>query len=269
MTRKATIAPTFEYPIAGLAVRTNREVAALAETGYTDGAVEILFQTIEEGAGDPPAIEGGWVTLPPEGGPQAYLHSDGKEARVVETAGIDRAQQLRRVVPFASALQGRIVLHGSGARFDDRAVVFVGRSGVGKSRLAAALGDLGFQKLSDDLLPCRVWDEEVVVPLDPQAEGPASLLLAGVFFLKRVKGIASPRAIELGKKDAVARLCRHGFGEVGKAPAWASQFPVYARLADQARTAILSLPDDLPRLPTAAARVAEICRAAVESGVSS
>jgi hypothetical protein len=49
-------------------------------------------------------------------------------------------------------LHHELVLHASAVRVDDRALAFVGRSGMGKSTLATALCDLGHALVTDDLL---------------------------------------------------------------------------------------------------------------------
>jgi hypothetical protein len=58
-------------------------------------------------------------------------------------------------------LRHELVLHASAVRAGDRAIAFVGSSGMGKSTLAAALCDHGCDLVSDDLL--RV-DQGVVHP---------------------------------------------------------------------------------------------------------
>ena len=58
-------------------------------------------------------------------------------------------------------LNGHLVLHASAVTTGDRAVAFVGSSGMGKSTLAAALCGIGCGLVSDDLL--RV-DDGVVFP---------------------------------------------------------------------------------------------------------
>ena len=47
--------------------------------------------------------------------------------------------------------RGQVVLHASAVRVGDRAVLFCGASGAGKSTMAAALGELGFALLADDV----------------------------------------------------------------------------------------------------------------------
>jgi len=47
--------------------------------------------------------------------------------------------------------RGQVVLHASAVRVGDRAVLFCGASGAGKSTMAAALGERGFALLADDV----------------------------------------------------------------------------------------------------------------------
>ena len=53
-------------------------------------------------------------------------------------------------LPLWLALQGVPVLHASAASFDERAVAFIGRSGMGKSTLCAALNHTG-HGIAEDL----------------------------------------------------------------------------------------------------------------------
>ena len=60
-------------------------------------------------------------------------------------------------------LRGSVVLHASAVIVDGQAMLFCGRSGAGKSTLAAALGERGYEMMSDDLCPLspgedgRLW----------------------------------------------------------------------------------------------------------------
>lgn len=60
-------------------------------------------------------------------------------------------------------LKGRLVLHGSAAKIDGLAFIFLGPAGAGKSTLAAALATRGCPILSDDVLPIIERDDEIWV----------------------------------------------------------------------------------------------------------
>ncbi|ARU55248.1 HPr kinase [Oleiphilus messinensis] len=65
--------------------------------------------------------------------------------------------------------QGRFVLHGSAVVKDDTCLVFLGRSGIGKSTLAQALCQTGFQMLSDDLCSISFENNQALLhPAYPQ-----------------------------------------------------------------------------------------------------
>jgi len=55
-------------------------------------------------------------------------------------------------------LHGTPLLHGSAVRMGDRAMLFVGRKGAGKSTVAAALAARGCEVLSDDVIALRCED---------------------------------------------------------------------------------------------------------------
>jgi hypothetical protein len=75
-------------------------------------------------------------------------------------------------------LHNRLVLHASAVQVDDRALAFVGKSGMGKSTLATALSLEGYPLLSDDLL--RVDAELLVHPGATETRlRPAARSLAG------------------------------------------------------------------------------------------
>lgn len=57
---------------------------------------------------------------------------------------------LNQVLPLAWSRQGRLVLHASAVELEGRAVAFVGRSGFGKSTLAASFASAGRRLLCDD-----------------------------------------------------------------------------------------------------------------------
>jgi hypothetical protein len=57
---------------------------------------------------------------------------------------------VNQVVPLSLSQQGMLVLHGSAVEVNGVAVAFVGKSGMGKSTLAAKLSMLGMPFLTDD-----------------------------------------------------------------------------------------------------------------------
>jgi hypothetical protein len=59
---------------------------------------------------------------------------------------------LGSVLAFTLRLRGRVPLHASAIVIDDRAVVFAGAAGAGKSSTAAACALLGYPVVSDDIV---------------------------------------------------------------------------------------------------------------------
>lgn len=66
------------------------------------------------------------------------------------------------VLAFAMRLRGLVPLHASGVAIDDRAVLFAGDPGAGKSTTVAAFAALGFPALSDDVVPVSSASAELV-----------------------------------------------------------------------------------------------------------
>jgi hypothetical protein len=67
----------------------------------------------------------------------------------------------RTVLGLLCHLRGLIPLHASCVRIGDGVVAFTGRSGIGKSSMAAALWRLGYPIASDDVCVIQVGDEGV------------------------------------------------------------------------------------------------------------
>ena len=99
-----------------------------------------------------------------------FLISDGREIEMLAEPGVEEEDAL--VFLLGSALgvllyqRGQIVLHASAVLVGERAVLFTGRAGAGKSTLAAALDARGYPIINDDV--CRVdFDEQrrpIVLP---------------------------------------------------------------------------------------------------------
>ncbi len=143
---------------------------------------------------------------------------------------------VRRVLPFAAALQGAVILHASAVSAGDGVHAFIGASTAGKSTLAARLTASGFEQISDDLLPCR-------------------LPLRSLNFLSRHEAQAQVTRIPLSRVETMQRLLVNGFGEMNLPAIWATQFRCYDQLANSIPAFDLCLPDDLSRLDESVGRV--------------
>ena len=98
-----------------------------------------------------------------------YYVQNGKTITIEKNAGISDLliQAYLFGTVFANILQyrGYLVLHGSAIKVDDRAIIFSGKSGAGKSTTAAAFIKRGYTLLTDD-----------VVALSPNVDGTFSLV---------------------------------------------------------------------------------------------
>src|SRR5687768_14290027 len=100
----------FTYSIAGVEIETNRAVAEMSARGYTDIAASVIFCMDNEVVPrqDWQLLPGGHANLP------AHISADGKQVIIWEApppdSRSDYAREIRRVVPFISALQQQIIL---------------------------------------------------------------------------------------------------------------------------------------------------------------
>lgn len=70
---------------------------------------------------------------------------------------------LNHVVPYALYMQKKFLLHASGVAFNDGGFIFLGRSGAGKSSLAASLKDMHFA-CEDSALIKSISNELFLMP---------------------------------------------------------------------------------------------------------
>lgn len=70
------------------------------------------------------------------------------------------------ILGVALHLSGKIALHSSAVMVNDKAVLFCGTTGAGKSTIAAALEGRGYPILSDDLCTLDIVDNKVFVHSD-------------------------------------------------------------------------------------------------------
>lgn len=244
--------------LAGARVFSNCPIPALPQSGYHDRDVEIVFIPQTGAAAKhsqntevaPPC----GIALPPATGLRGQIAEDGRWAAIEEYPDQlqDRALSVRRVLPFAVALQGEVTLHAAAVSGASAVHAFVGASGAGKSTLAASLAGLGMQTLADDLLPCRMRDGAVAVPID---QNQSFLPLRAVYFLARRGDAEYVSRTQLSSADCLKRLLVHGFGEVGLKKAWAVQFALYECIARTIPAYDLLVPDCLPHLQDSARAV--------------
>jgi len=170
---------------------------------------------------------------------------------------VDHNQLVRQVVPFAAALQGRLMLHAAAVSIGRRCHAFIGASGAGKSTLAARLEAEGCALLSEDLLPCEIVGGAIQVPHSSGRTAPEPVPLEAVHFLERVPGITNLSLERLDRLGCLRLLLRHGFGELAVPRVWAVQFEHYQAIASQCQAFRLVMPDDLSLLPRAVAQLAQ------------
>lgn len=257
----------FTYTVAGLRVITNRRAEDLQRSGYFDGTVNIAFTCQQDPAGTVTEVSPGssgkgssWHRFVGEATGSAFLRNDGKAVVIPEneTTPSDYGAQIRWCLPFASALQGKAMLHASAVRAGETVSAFIGASRAGKSTLANQLTSLGFFKAADDLLPCRVDDGRVWVPLPPDDNGTGTRTpLGAVYFLSHTGNPKQLRCIPLSKKSTFQKLIVNGFGELASPQVWATQFSFYHQLTENTPAYELVLPDDRSRLPESARIFAE------------
>lgn len=103
-----------------------------------------------------------------------YLVLDGREIYVAPADGSQdddvRLFLLGSVLAALLHQRGMLVLHGSAIVTESGVVVFVGPSGVGKSTLAAALGQRGYRIMADDVCALQIDAQGIplVYPSFPQ-----------------------------------------------------------------------------------------------------
>jgi len=245
--------------ISGLRVAADRPLVELEPCTDPEVDLQVLFRAdpggeVEVGVLSSADSSGDWFKLMDEDVALAWIRADGRLALVAETEALVRGFDVavRRVVPFAAALQGRVMLHAAAVLADDGVHAFIGASGAGKSTLVEGLGKQGLPVLTDDLLLCLPTDSGVVVPpCQPDEGGDSVSALTAVYFIERDPALKELSLEELPDDECFKRLLQHGFGELGVPKIWAAQFELYSMISEQCRAHRLQLPDSLDRLPDA------------------
>ncbi len=90
--------------------------------------------------------------------------------RFIEDDGVFRLFALSEALGLKLFQKGYFLLHGSAVKIGQKALVFIGNPGAGKSTTIAAFAKAGFTVLSDDLVAISFDDEAkpVVLPAFPE-----------------------------------------------------------------------------------------------------
>src|SRR5438105_3551225 len=153
----------FGYAVFGLRVASEIELPELPRgTGRADVTIrrgptpDLIADPVIEGVLYQAAPGRLRLTVP---NVATFLATDGTD--VVVAAQPDATPEEVRLFLYGSVLgailqqRGILTLHASAVTDGDRAILFAGASGRGKSTLAAAFLDLGYQLLSDDVVAIR------------------------------------------------------------------------------------------------------------------
>lgn len=242
------VSPKFQYFVAGVTINSNK-LAFLPRSGFSDCSLNIQFTDRLPDFAMDKHIE---LDADEVCRSKVYFDKDGKTAYVKATADSDCPQetaiQIRRVVPFSAALQGKITLHASAVRIAESAVCFVAGSGVGKSTFARHLAEAGVLVIADDLLPCRKGQDGIYIPHQDSSET-RELQLGAVYFLTRRIEWQKLLVKRIAPKECFRMLTFNGFGEIRDKGVWNTQFFTHGSIASAIPAFHLQIPDDLAKLP--------------------
>ncbi len=234
--------------LAGLRLVADRHLPGCGDELATDGRLCVRPARVKPSGN-------GFVEPPGERG-SGWLRQDGRRLLLAGAPGW--GARVRRLVPYASWLQGLPVLHAAAVARRGRVFALIGASGAGKSTLAGRLASSGCSVVADDLLPCRLRRRggEMPVPEVPVAGGRVAPL-AALIFLERHPA-ARPRLEMLDRGRLLRELARHGWGDLAVVGLWRQQFEFYLTAAAACRGARLLVPEGRKRLDATARAVVEL-----------
>jgi len=162
----------WRYVVSGLQVSSPMELpsAIRAEDVSTQPDVVVVSGTVPEqlahavrqGPGWSIGAEGFLIAIP---GVAKALVSGGERILLEPDAAVDPGDLVLYLLGtlFAIVLhqRGRVVLHASAVAVGDKAMLFCGQSGAGKSTMAAMLGKRGYALLNDDVCNLHLGDDGV------------------------------------------------------------------------------------------------------------
>jgi hypothetical protein len=189
----------------------------------TEGWVGGTYRQVETWS-TPPGI-----LLKVAGGSDFHISSGGQAIVCAEgitppMTGLDREILVGPALVVALALRGTWCLHASAIMQSDRAMLFLGESGQGKSTLAAYLAaDHHFRLVADDILPVitsetglTVWPHfpQLKLPMDsqPGVSLPEKIPAGWICLLADTDIASNPTLNLLSPSQATQTLLRHTAG---------------------------------------------------------
>jgi hypothetical protein len=254
---RLTAGSTFSYRAYGLGIRAAMPLPELV-AGEAEEEVSIRFGSVD----DPPLeiLKKGWGCF--SRGPQedylywqevgSFLVREGRDIVVDPSPGLDettiRLFVLGPVLAVLLRQRGHLLLHASAVAVADEAVLFLGRTGWGKSTMAAVLHARGYGLATDDVAVLQVGEgHPMLLPGFPQlklwpealvslGDDPEKLPQCNPLFEKRARPVDHdnfsliplpvkriyvldkgdmPEILPLGHREALAELVHHTYGAMG------------------------------------------------------
>lgn len=166
----------FYYSAFGLIIASELELPRLIPAQGPDADVHIRIDRIDKNGLEAPRLikpfcqmadNSLWLQIP---GIARFLVVNGTRISVEPEADADpqsvRLYLLGSCIGALMHQRNRLIIHGTAVRFGDQCAIFAGNSGLGKSTLAAAFHQSGYEILADDL--AVIDKQQRVVPGYPQ-----------------------------------------------------------------------------------------------------
>lgn len=210
-----------------------------------------------------------------EDGGKFFITSDGQTIGKMDIQGemaqLDYEVMAGSVFTLALAMRGVWSLHASAAIYKGRLVVILGESGKGKSTLAGYLGETGWQRVADDILPVASRDDSLLAfPHYPQLkissesqpwlQLPEQIPVQSICLLMPVNPDDSPALGTMSPGDFVKVMLAHTAGTRLLSPDLLKDHLAFCtRAALQIPTYRLSYPHRKEVLPQVRELLEEIC----------
>jgi len=236
----------YSYTFAGVKIQTNKLVNELPIDGFSDINLKILFKKqkyFQINKND--STDDSFLNVPKINDSHSCISNDGKTSIIIEssTKYMDYAFEIRNVLPYSSIMQNKLILHASAILYKKKVFAFLGESGAGKSTIANELECFGYKVVTDDLLPCRMIDSEVRVPVHHNSKT-KTFPLDSIFFINRDRNINSIVINNLRGVNLFNLLMSNGYGNLKSLLLWRNQFNLYGKIVKRVKAFNLFIPDN-------------------------